>query len=155
MTARGPRDEERAPALVVDDRLRPRVVERGIANLVPEEMRVEVLEDSDLALAPELVLDRDLFEVDVPVKVDSVAAAKAQPERRVVQRRVAHERLVLVGDVDLPVVAADPAEPAVGPDTEAARRADGVVLLPDMRVVDVAELIAPVEGDEEIAIAQR
>jgi hypothetical protein len=69
----------------VHDRLRARVVEGGIADVIAEEVRVEVLERADLALTSELVLDRDLFEVDVPVEVDRVAAAEAQAERSVVE----------------------------------------------------------------------
>ncbi len=139
----------------MDDRLRSRVVERGVTDLVAEQVRVEMLEDADLAFAPELVLDGDLFEVDVPVEVDRVAASEAQPERLVVQGRVANERLMLVFDVALPVVAADPAELAVDPDAETAGRADRVVLLSNVRVIDVAQLIAGVERDEEVAIAKR
>src|SRR5881409_1525297 len=132
--ASGARDEKGAPPLVVDDRLRSRVVERGVAYLVAEQVRVEVLEHADLAFASELVLDGDLFEVDVAVEVNRIAATKAQPQRLVVHCRVAHERLVLVFDVALPVVAPDPAELAVDPHAEPARRADGVILLSDVRV---------------------
>jgi hypothetical protein len=118
-------------------------------------MRVEMLERANLAFATELVLDRDLFEVDVPVEVHGVPATKSQAERRVVQGRVTDERLVLVLDVDLPAVVSDPAELSVDPDAESARSADGVVLLSDVGVVDVAQLIARVERDEEIAVAER
>src|SRR5206468_5915194 len=143
------------PALVVHDRLRSGVVEGRVADLVAEQVRVEVLEHADLAFASELVLDCDLFEVDVAVEVHRIAATKAQPERLVVRRRIADECLVLVLDMAFPVVAADPAELAVDPDAEPARRADGVVLLSDVRVIDVAELVARVERDEEVAVAER
>jgi hypothetical protein len=53
------------------------------------------------------------------------------------------------------LVVTGPREPAVSPDAEAARLAAGVILEADLGVVDVAELIAAIEGDEEIAVPER
>jgi hypothetical protein len=53
----------------------------------------------------------------------------------------------------VPPVGRDPREAAVDPHAEAAREAAGVVLLADVRVVDVADLVLRVEVDEEAAVA--
>ena len=75
-------------------------------------------------------------------------------QARVTEVRVADERLVLVVDVALPPIVRDPREGTVRPDSEAARVADGVVLETNVWVVDVAEGVGRVEGDEEVAVAQ-
>jgi len=55
----------------------------------------------------------------------------------------------------LPAVVARPGEDPVGPDAKAAGLATGVVLEADLRVVDVAQLVARIEGDEEVAVPER
>src|SRR6185503_4447292 len=132
-----PREQEVAVALVVDDRLRARVVIRGVADVIAEKMRVEVLEEPRVAVPPRRVLDGDLLEVDVPVEVDRVAAAELDLEPGVTQVRVADERLVLVVDPSLPAVLGDPRELPVEPDAEAARVTGRVVLEADVREIDV------------------
>ena len=142
----GPGDEEIPAPLVVDDRLAPRVVVGGVAGVVPIQVRVEMLEEPHLPLASECVFDGDLLEVDVPIEVDRVAEPQAQPELRMDERRVTDEGLVLVGDATIPPVVAGPRERSIDPKAEARRIADRVVLLADVGVVDVAELVARIEG---------
>src|SRR5207245_57580 len=91
VTAARPRDEECAAPLVVDDRLRARVVVGRVADLVAEQVRVEVLERAHVALAVLLVLDRDLFEVDGAVEVDRVPAAPSHAETPVADRSAADD----------------------------------------------------------------
>src|SRR5437867_3101710 len=150
-----PRDEEVPASLVVDDRLAAGVVVGGIAGVVAVQVGVEVLEEPDLPLTPERVLDRDLLEIDVAVEVDRVAEAQAQAKLRMHERRVADECLVLVRDVTILPVVAGPGEGAVDPEPEPRRIPDRVVLLTDVRVVDVAQLVARIEGDEVITVAER
>src|SRR5207247_5833487 len=152
--ARATGEEEIAAQLVMDDRLRARVVVRAVADTVPVEVCVELVEEAHFAILAGRVLDRDLFEVDVAVEVDCVPAIEAQLERGVIEMSVPDERLVLVIDAPLPAAIADPHERPVGPDSEAARLAGGVVLLTDVGVVEVAQLIVGVEGDEEVAVPE-
>ena len=105
-----------------------------------------MLEEPHLPLASECVFDGDLLEVDVPIEVDRVAEPQAQPELRMDERRVTDEGLVLVGDATIPPVVAGPRERSIDPKAEARRIADRVVLLADVGVVDVAELVARIEG---------
>ena len=154
-SAARPRYEEIPPAFVVHDRLAPRVVVGGIAGVVAVEVRVEVLEEPYLPLTTERVLDRDLLQVDVAVEVDRVTEAQAQPELGMDERRVTDERLVLVGDVPVPAIISRPRELPVHPDAEPRRLADRVIFLTDVGVVDVAQLVARIKRDEEIAVAER
>src|SRR3954462_9295934 len=104
----------------MDDGLRARVVVRRVADIVAVQVRVEVLEDADVALLARLVLDGDLFEVDVAIEVDRVPAAELDPQAGVLQASVPDERLVLVIDAPLPALLVDPRELPVDPDAEAA-----------------------------------
>ena len=139
----------------MDDGLRPGVVVGGVAGVVSEEVSVEVLEEAHLPFAAERVLDGDLFEIEVAIEVHGVAHMKEHAELGVPERRIADERLVLVGDRSVPPVVACPGERAIRPDPKARRIAHGVVLHPHVRIKDVSQLIARVEGDEEIPVAER
>src|SRR3954454_24953042 len=63
------------------------------------------------------------------------------------------ERIVLVVEPLLPRRIADPRELAVAPDAEKRDVAGGLVVLTDMRVIDVAEVVLMIEVDHEIAVA--
>src|SRR5439155_24354571 len=59
------------------------------------------------------------------------------------------------GEVAVPSVVAAPGELAVDPYPETRRLANGVVLEADVRIEDVAQLVARVERHEEVAVAER
>ena len=98
------------------------------------------------------VADDDLADVDVRVGVDGVVAAKAQSELGVLREDVGDDGVAQVGEVALPAVVLDPTAGAVGPDAEAEARS-AVVLVPDVREVDVGEAVLRVEGDEQRSVA--
>ena len=114
-----------------------------------------MLEEPDLALSPERVLDGDLFQVDVAVEVDRVTEAQAEAELRAHERRIADEGLMLVRDVPVPPIVPGPRELSIHPEAEPRRFADRMVLLSDVRVIDVTQLVARIKRDEEVAVAER
>ena len=114
-----------------------------------------MLEEPDLPLTPDRILDGDLFEIDVAVEVNRVPEAQAQAKLRMHEGRVTDEGLVLVGDVTIPSIVAGPGERSVDPEPEPRRIAHRVVLLTHVRVIDVAQLVARIEGDEVVAVAER
>src|SRR5437660_7719005 len=63
------------------------------------------------------------------------------------------QRIAVVVEPLLPRRIADPRELAVAPDAEKRDVAGGLVVLPDMRVVDVADVVFMIEVDHEIAVA--
>ena len=99
------------------------------------------------------VLHRDLADVDVLVEVDGVAHVQDEAEPTVGQGHVGHEGVGLVADLPLPLRTVDPGQPPVGEHPEAARMADGVVLLAEVREIDVAQPIVGVEHHLQRAVA--
>ena len=93
------------------------------------------------------------------MEVDDVVAVHRQLQLAVVEADAGRERVAQVALADRPAVVAGPDRAAavlagdVGVDAEAARPGAGVVLLPDVGEVDVADLVLAVEGDEQPAVA--
>jgi hypothetical protein len=87
------------------------------------------------------------------VEVDGVAHVKHELELTMGEHHVGHESVGLVADLSLPLRTVEPAEPTVGEHPESARMADGVVLLAEVREIDVAESIDGVEHHLQRAVA--
>jgi hypothetical protein len=145
--------EEIATSLVVEDGAETGVVERGVADLAAVQMEVLVEEQAEIAGAGAAVLHLDLADIDVLVEVDGVVHVQHEAEPAVGQGHVGHERVGLVADLPLPLRTVDPGEPPVSEHAEAARMADGVVLLAEVWEIDVAQTIVGVEHHLQRAVA--
>jgi hypothetical protein len=95
------------------------------------------------------------------VEVDDVVAVEAEAEVAVVEADAGGEGIAEVALSDLPAGVAGPiklsasAAGDVGVDAEAAGAGAGVVFLPDVGEVNVADLVEVVEGDEQAPVPDR
>src|SRR4029079_1607837 len=99
------------------------------------------------------VAEDDAADEEVAVEVDGVGDGQVERHRLRRGGDARDERSVLVVERLLPRRAADPGEQAVAPDAEEGDVADGLVVLADVRVVDVADVVVMIEIDHEIAVA--
>ena len=84
---------------------------------------------------------------------DGVAANDLNAEPFASECNVGDECLRKVAKHSLPIVGKDPGEFAIGPNAEPKRETFSMVLLPDVRKIDIADLIFVVEIDQQIAVA--
>lgn len=70
-------------------------------------------------LAVGLVVDRDLAQIEILVKIDGVLADQPQPQVWMVELDVCDQRIADVVQFALPAIVAHPAELVIDPDTEA------------------------------------
>ena len=145
--------EEVAVALVVDHRARRRIEIRRVAHVVAEDVEVLVEVQPRHARRRREVPHDDVLQVDVDVEIHRVRAVHLDLHRGVAQAHARDQRLLLVGDRARPAVLEDPAQLAVHPDAEVERPGPGVVLLADMREIEIADAVAAVERDEHVAVA--
>ena len=96
------------------------------------------------------------------MEVDHVVAVHRQPQLAVIQADAGRQRVaqVALADRSSPGRSSRRAAPLccaghVGVDAEAARPRAGVVLLPDVREVHVADLVLVVERDQQPAVTDR
>ncbi len=146
--------EKVAAHFVMGDGLVLGFVGRRVADLGLVEVEVLVDEQADVALPVGQVPDDDLPDVDRVVEVHGVGAEQPDLQSGMIGLNARDHRPLFVLEGDLPV-RAQPGEPAVHPHPEAGGMADRLVLLADVRVVDVADAVVAVEGDEELAVAER
>jgi hypothetical protein len=106
------------------------------------------------------VLQLDLADEDVAVEVDDVVAVHRQLQLAVVEADAGRQRVAEVALADRPVAVVGPAELVlpvrarhVRVHAEPARPLAGVVLLPDVREVDVPHLVPVVERHQQPAVA--
>jgi len=146
--------EEVAPALVVRDGARLRIVGGGVADVGLADAKVVVPIEAHLALFVRAVDDAHAPHQQRLVKVDAVAAMQRQRELVVRADDVGDERVALVAALDLPAgVAPHPREASVDEHAEAEGIAARVILLADVRVVQIAQHVIVVEEDEEPLVA--
>ena len=67
---------------------------------------------------------------------------------------VRDERLAQIGQRALPLIALHPGDRIVGPDAEP-RRSAGVILLSDVREVDVRQAVLRIEREDETSVADQ
>ena len=96
----------------------------------------------------------DFSQVDVGVGVDDVVAAKADADVIVLTIDIGDQRLAKISQHALPAVGLDPTEFAVNPHAEAKRR-PAVVLLSDVRKVNVRQAVLGIECDDERTVADQ
>src|SRR5690606_11401816 len=114
--------------LIVDEAAAFGIVERRVADLVLVNAKVVVKEDAHLAVAATRVLQKNVFEVDIPVPADHIVTLEFDAERLVHEFDISYGRFRKVADRALPIVLKDPGKNTVHPDTEAKREALAVVL---------------------------
>ena len=155
------RDHQVALGAVVDDRAQLGVVVGGVADLGAEHVEVLVVHHPHQALVAGQVLDLDLPHQDVAVEVHHVVAVEHQLQVAVLEADAGGEGVAEIPLADLPAGVAGPEQLAavlagdVGVDAEPARPVAGVVLLPDVGEIEVAQLVLVVEGDEQPPVADR
>ena len=153
----GPRGVDHEPALpfVVEDRAPLRLVVGGVAHLRPADVEVLAEEAPDLPFPIPFIGNDQAAQVEVLVEVHGVAARQAHAEFRVVETHLRDERVGCVVEGALPARMIDPAKLPVHPDAEAEGMARRMVLLSDVRPVEVAERIGLVEVHQERAVTDR
>jgi hypothetical protein len=77
----------------------------------------------------------------VLVEVDRIVDVQSEAEPAVGQTHVGHERIGLVADPPLPLGTVGPGQPPVHEHAEAARMANGVVSLAEIRQIDVTQIV--------------
>jgi len=102
-----------------------------------------------------MVADLDAAHEEIAVEVDGVADLHGQPERRRAGRHARDERHLLVVELLLPDRAVDPGEGAVAPDAKPRTVADRLIVLPDVRVIDIADVVVIIEVDHDVAVGER
>ena len=93
----------------------------------------------------------DFANVDVAIDVDGVIAPQAQSHLDVLARDVGDERVTQIRELFAPRRVFDPPQFAVGEDAEAKSRR-GMVLHPDVRIVEIGKAILRIESDEKTAV---
>ena len=146
--------EEISIVLIVDDRPRLRIVERGIANLRPANPEIVMKKHADLTRAVRVVPNDDTAHQDVLVEIHGVLERQGDAERVVPQRHIGHERLVSIHHSRRPVFP-EPTEPLVDPDPNPECMARRVVLLSNVRKVDVADEVLAIERDQQSSVRER
>jgi len=87
------------------------------------------------------------------VKIDGVVAGQLQAKLGVDQPHLGHQRLGEIAQIALPARPAEPRKLPIGPHAHPTGRAIGLVLAPDVGIVDIAELIVLVKADQQPSIA--
>ena len=140
--------------LVGDQALDRGVVHDGVADFGAVDVPVKVKEEADLALGP-LVEHPDAAQQQVAAQVDGIVEGQADQQVGVAQRDVRYQRVRHVHEIARPGGVVQPGEPSIHPDPETAGFAVGVVLLADPRIIDVAQLVIPVERHQQGSVANR
>ena len=99
------------------------------------------------------IVKLDAAHEHVAIEVDRVVDDHVQLQRIGMRLDARDQRIAVVVEPLLPRRIADPGELAVAPDAEKRDVAGGLVVLPDMRVVDVADVVLMIEIDHEVAVA--
>ena len=102
-----------------------------------------------------LVVDDDLAQVEVLVKVHRVVADQPQGQVRMMQRDLSDQGFVGVVEGALPASVVHPAELSVHPHAKAGGVPNRVVLLAHVWPIQVAQLIGLVEVDQQRTISYR
>ena len=89
------------------------------------------------------------------MKVDRVGELQGEGEARVAEPDAGEKCLLIEAQLALPTRVAKPAELVLHPDANPKCMSLGVVLLANMRPVDVADLVGLVEVDQQAPVANR
>ena len=149
---RGHVDQEIALRFVMDDAARVGIEHRRVAARVAVEIEIVVKEELDRSRLVAKVAHDDLAQIKIRIGIDDVVAAQAQAEGLVVAVDVGDEGLAEIRERALPGVALYPGDAVVRPHAES-RGGTGVILLPDMREVNVGQAVLRIECDDERAVA--
>jgi len=121
-------------------------------------VKILVVEDADDAIGVVIIFDFDLADKHRAMEVDDVIAIQRHLQRLVFHLHAGGERVaqISLGNVPRPVIAPRKL-PVLLPghlreNAEPTRPVAGVIFLTDVREVDVAQLVALVEGDQETAV---
>src|SRR5690349_14296041 len=87
------------------------------------------------------------------MKVDRIVANQAKLPLRIPKGYFRDERIVLITQVFLPLGAVNPGEAAIAPNSHPERVALGLILLADMRKVEVPQAIRRIKGDQHATVA--
>ena len=146
--------EERL-ALVMNERSVTRVVIGRVANADAAEGEIVVEEKAHLTFGVRLVLYGDAPQEHIAAVVYRVIEGKPHPEAIVLRANVGDERVFLIAQRLVPGLVVDPRKEAVHPDSELERVTLGVVLLSDVRIVDVSDAVVAIKADEQASVPYR
>jgi hypothetical protein len=88
------------------------------------------------------------------VKIYGIAAHDEYTQVLMVERHTGYQRVFLVSQVNLPVLA-NPGKAVINPDAETAIFSLHVVFLANMRKIEVTDVVMLIETDEESAVSNR
>src|SRR5687768_17584199 len=140
-------NEEVPMLFIVDKRRRLRVIIRGVANLAFVDPEVVMEEHADVALRVAQVFHTDATEKDILVACNRIAADDSNSECRVFESHIGDQRFMKIVEVTRPVVPKNPGERTFDPNSKPKRKSFRVVLLPDVRKINIPNLVFIVEVD--------
>ncbi|MCA1668510.1 MAG: hypothetical protein LC793_14180 [Thermomicrobia bacterium] len=145
---RGTAREEVAVVFVEDQRVGDRIEVDGIADAVAGDVEIVVEEKPGLARPVGVIRDMKPAYEQRPVEVHRVLAEQRDIEAWMVHRHFSDERVLAVFHSALPFPLREPRELTIYPDAGATGVAHRVIFLPDIRIVNIANLIREVEADQ-------
>jgi hypothetical protein len=95
------------------------------------------------------------------MEIDNIVAVKGEAQIAMIETDAGGERIAQIALADLPAGIAGPKElrlmlaGKIGVNPKAARPRAGVVFLPDMGEIKIANLVLMVEGNEELSVPDR
>lgn len=140
---------------VVDQRKRVGIVKRGVTDFVLIEAKIMVQKNTDLAAIFSGVSDSYPAKVDVFAAGDGVVTNYLDAEPWALEVNVGNERIGNIFERPVPRIGIHPRKLSVGPHAKAKRKTFGMILLPDVREINIADLIFVVEINEQTAISDR
>jgi hypothetical protein len=148
-------DQEPVGAPVVDDGPALGVIIGGVPLFHAAGVQIVMPEQPHFARAAEEIVDLHPAHDQVMVDIDRVPADEGEAQTVVPRLDTGDQGAGLVAERLPPRRLVQPGHAAIGPDAEAAELAADVVLLADVRPVEVAQDIIVVEGDQQVAVSDR
>jgi len=125
-----------------------RLVIGCVADLTPADVEIVVEKEAHLAVAPGLISHLDSTHEQILVEVDGVLADQTQFQMRVVKDHLGDQIVTNIVERPLPTVVAYPRKLPIGPHTKPRGVSCSVILLTNVRPVEIAEPVSRVEVNQ-------
>jgi hypothetical protein len=127
------------------------IVIRGVPDLLPPHVKVLMVKEGDLSVVRVEVFDLHLSDVNRTMKINHVIAVKTNLEVPMIQRHAGGEGVSQISLLDVPMGVACPSQTGRsgfggrGVDPKPTRSVSGMILLTDVRKIDIPNLITVIE----------
>jgi hypothetical protein len=98
-------------------------------------------------------MDDHPAKIEILVEIDHIVAHQFETQLLRMQRHLGDQGLGKIVKGSLPPIPVDPSEPSLGPYAETKGMSHGMILLANMRPIQIAKLIVLVKIDQQGAIA--